>query len=163
MLISDEVLKEVLVKESGEKLVDIRNHKRLVIAKVDEKRSRNTYGYLIRKAVAEKLLRIASSLPDEMRLFVIDAYRPLEVQRKMWKYAVERHGSVEKAQKYVANPDVYTFHSTGGTVDVSLLDKNGKGLDMGSPIHTNDKRVKGEGKKNREVLIEVMEGQGFVN
>ena len=85
---------------------------------------------------------------------------------KKWKKKYPRWNKEEIetfTQNYTANPSSYMYHVTGGVVDVTFMDKDGKELDMGKPFHTMDKRVSKEAKKNRGLLIRLMKEQGFVN
>lgn len=61
-------------------------------------------------------------------------------------------------------------HQTGGAVDLSLCDKNGRALDMGTQYRehnpktpTQCKGLNSEQQKNRAILLEAMQKAGFVN
>ena len=118
------------------------------------------------------LVKVVKSLPQNIELEVIDGYRPAEIQRKMFYAGIKiwqkRHPQWSKdkvrvqLQKYLANPESYTYHSTGGVVDVTLYDEKGQ-LEMGKDRHTYSKRINGTAKKNRIMLINAMENAGFVN
>ena len=58
------------------------------------------------------------------KIKLYDCYRPLDVQKKMWE--------IVSNPTYVANPAKGSIHNRGGAVDISLVDKNGKELDMGT-------------------------------
>jgi len=58
------------------------------------------------------------------RIKIFDCYRPLEVQKKMW--------SIVPDANYVANPARGSIHNRGGAVDITLVDEQGKELDMGT-------------------------------
>lgn len=81
---------------------------------------------------ARKLLRAQKFLKKEnpeLRLIVWDAARPLSVQRKMYnKVSHTRYAA------YVAKPNRSGLHNYGCAVDLSICDKNGKLLDMGTPF-----------------------------
>lgn len=55
-----------------------------------------------------------------------DCYRPLDVQKKMWQIVPD--------PQYVANPSKGSIHNRGGAVDITLVDKKGKELKMGTPF-----------------------------
>ncbi len=116
---------------------------------------------LIRKEVAEKLARVQRSLQAQgLSLKFFDAYRPLSVQKKMWaKFPVEG---------YVANPAKGSNHNRGAAVDVTLVDKEGKELPMPSAYDEFSERAHrdysggtDEERKNRQILQEAMEKEGF--
>jgi D-alanyl-D-alanine dipeptidase len=77
-------------------------------------------------AGASSHLRIAR--PD-LRLLVLDALRPQRVQEFMWE-------SLEGTdlRKYLAAPDRGSIHSFGMAVDVTLIDAEGRELNMGTPF-----------------------------
>lgn len=107
----------------------------------------------------------------ELTLVVYDAARPMSVQRKMW-------GLVRGTDKvnYVSNPsNGGGLHNYGMAVDVTILDKTGQPLPMGSPFdffgeeaHTNNEEVLLASEKitreefdNRRLLRRIMMNAGF--
>ncbi|WP_367753905.1 M15 family metallopeptidase [Flavobacterium sp. WC2430] len=61
------------------------------------------------------------------RIKFFDCYRPLDIQKKMWK--------IVSNPKYVADPSKGSIHNRGGAVDITLVDKrSGKELEMGTPF-----------------------------
>jgi D-alanyl-D-alanine dipeptidase len=70
--------------------------------------------------------------------------------------------------KYVADPAKGSIHNRGGAVDLTLVDKNGKELDMGTPFDffgpqaSHDfKDLPANVKRNRRFLSRVMQRHGF--
>jgi zinc D-Ala-D-Ala dipeptidase len=61
------------------------------------------------------------------RLLVLDALRPQRVQEAIWR---DIQGT--PAERYFADPARGSIHSYGMAVDVTLLDSQGRELDMGS-------------------------------
>ena len=81
----------------------------------------------LRKSTAKALVKANEefkSLGYRIKLF--DCYRPLSVQKKMWKIFPGTH--------YVANPAKGSKHNRGAAVDLTLVDAQGKELDMGTPF-----------------------------
>ena len=81
----------------------------------------------LRKSTAKALVKANEefkSLGYRIKLF--DCYRPLSVQKKMWKILPGTH--------YVANPAKGSKHNRGTAVDLTLVDAQGKELDMGTPF-----------------------------
>ena len=81
----------------------------------------------LRKSTAKALVKANEefkSLGYRIKLF--DCYRPLSVQKKMWKILPGTH--------YVANPAKGSKHNRGAAVDLTLVDAQGKELDMGTPL-----------------------------
>jgi zinc D-Ala-D-Ala dipeptidase len=60
------------------------------------------------------------------KIKLFDCYRPLSVQKKMW--------SIVSDPVYVANPAKGSIHNRGGAVDITLVDRKGRELDMGTPF-----------------------------
>ncbi|KIA98576.1 peptidase M15 [Flavobacterium sp. KMS] len=58
------------------------------------------------------------------KIKLFDCYRPLFIQKRMWE--------IVSNPKYVADPKKGSIHNRGGAVDITLVDRNGKELDMGT-------------------------------
>jgi D-alanyl-D-alanine dipeptidase len=91
---------------------------------------------------------------------VFDCYRPLDVQKKMWE--------IVPNADYVADPKKGSIHNRGGAVDLTLIDKDGKELDMGTKFDFfgeeashNYKNLSEEVLKNRILLKKIMLENGF--
>ena len=81
----------------------------------------------LRKSTAEALVKAnAEFLKLGYRIKLFDCYRPLAVQKKMWKILPGTH--------YVANPAKGSKHNRGAAVDLTLVNKDGNELDMGTPF-----------------------------
>lgn len=95
-----------------------------------------------------------------LKIKIFDCYRPLAIQKKMWK--------IVPNPKYVADPSKGSIHNRGGAVDITLVDSLGKELDMGTPFDFfgeeashNYLNVSDEVKKNRKLLKKIMIKKGF--
>ena len=78
---------------------------------------------LLRAPVAEALKRVQADLITQgLGLKLFDCYRPLSVQRAMWKILPDSN--------YVANPAKGSRHNRGAAVDLTLVDAMGKELEM---------------------------------
>lgn len=89
-----------------------------------------------------------------------DCYRPNSVQYKMWK--------IVPNPQYVANPVKGSIHNKGGAVDITLVELDGKELDMGTDFDFFGKRAYHDNfdlpqpiLDNRKLLKETMEKHGF--
>ena len=116
----------------------------------------------LRKSTAKALVKANEefkSLGYRIKLF--DCYRPLSVQKKMWKILPGTH--------YVANPAKGSKHNRGAAVDLTLVDlATGKELDMGTPFDTFSPRahhtytqLPKQVLDNRKLLKEVMDKYNF--
>jgi D-alanyl-D-alanine dipeptidase len=144
---------------------------------------RYTRTTLARRTVAEMLARAAASLPGDLRLGVVEGWRPRYIQRRMYLTQLVRFRTLhpewpEVHLRRVVNrithpPDAAAPppHVSGGAVDVVLVDVDERRLDHHSPYKPWDPRsyaavVKGlspEAKRNRATLREAMLGAGFTN
>ena len=127
----------------------------------------------LRKEVAQKLSSAQKHLKlnfPEYSILVMDAARPGSISRLMYD---KMKGT--KFEKFVANPKNGSMHNYGIAVDVTIVDGNGKEIDMGfSPFYKNKLsiymgytklKVFGLSKKqkqNRKLLSDVMKKAGFI-
>ena len=95
-----------------------------------------------------------------LRIKIFDCYRPLDIQKKMWK--------IVSNPKYVANPIKGSVHNRGAAVDITLVDTTGKELNMGTSFDFfgieashNYPNVSMEVKKNRILIRTLMTSNGF--
>lgn len=117
---------------------------------------------LLQPPVAKKLLKVQQDLRQAgLGLKVFDCYRPLSVQKLMW--------SILPNPNYIANPATGSRHNRGAAVDLTLVDKNGKELEMPSAFddftekaHRNYTGSTVEARKNRKLLENAMKKYGFV-
>jgi D-alanyl-D-alanine dipeptidase len=111
-----------------------------------------------------KALVIANNefMKQGYRIQLFDCYRPLDIQKKMW--------AIVPNPEYVANPAKGSIHNRGGAVDITLVDKNGKELDMGTSFDHfgveashNYEKVSAEVKQNRALLKSIMTAKYFIS
>ena len=115
----------------------------------------------LRKSTAEALVKANEAFKQlGYRIKLFDCYRPLSVQKKMWKILPGTH--------YVANPAKGSKHNRGAAVDLTLVDAEGKELNMGTPFdffgkeahHTYTQHSK-EVLENRKLLKETLDKYNF--
>ena len=144
-------LRHVPIKECGEPLVDYLLLCTLLV------RSKPIFDYryetVVRESVARKLCAAAKALPKGYRLAVLEGWRPHHIQRRMylrtWNRVKQAHPEWSDVQlkrvvnRYTApmNDRVPPPHSTGGAVDLFLLDDELNELDMRSPFESWDRRA----------------------
>ena len=118
-------------------------------------------------ALAVDILR--ENYPD-YRLVVLDALRPHRIQEMLWQ-----HLEGTKLRSYVADPARGSIHSFGMAVDVTILDAEGKELDMGTAFDALEEKSHPKQEAqfladgsltqaqygNRQVLRQTMFGAGF--
>ena len=146
-------------------------------AGVDNFVGRDLYGSLdcawLHHLAATGLQRAADLLAREApghRLLVLDALRPHSVQIQLWD-----HLDGTDLRQYVADPARGSIHSFGMALDATLLDAQGRELDMGSGYdemtershpkleaqHLADGTLTPAQLRNRELLRSVLTRSGF--
>ncbi|SEM26549.1 D-alanyl-D-alanine dipeptidase [Stigmatella aurantiaca] len=111
---------------------------------------------------ARRLKKAADVLREKgYRVKVYDCYRPRAVQWEMWKL-VPKPG-------YVANPKFGSNHNRGAAVDLTLVTREGEAVEMPTPFddftpaaHHGYKGGTEASRKHRKLLLEAMEGAGFL-
>lgn len=103
---------------------------------------RDLYGSLdcawLHRLAADGLARAAAHLAEAApghRVLVLDALRPHRVQVLLWDF-LDGSG----LQQYVADPARGSIHSFGMALDVTVVDADGRELDMGSGFDEMNER-----------------------
>lgn len=176
-------LKKIKIKDCGEPLVLISKYcpKVLFGNKIFGPTLKQKPMY-VRKKVAEKLADASKLLPEEILLLIVDAWRSVDDQRKIYRRFYNRlkrenpkwPESVLRrvTNEFVFNPDegIVPYHATGGTVDITLCNQSGRKLKMWSKKLPAEKQTKlfpegipEEIKINRELLAKVLSKVGLTN
>ena len=139
----------------------------------------------LRQDVYYRLIRASKKLPYGYKFKIFDAWRPLEVQFFLYKTYRE---IIEKKYCYLSpfeldsimssfvfppskDPKFPPPHTTGGAIDLSVIDEYGQDLDMGSEFdeldssaHTSFFEDKNSTvANNRRLLYNIMISEGFTN
>ncbi|MFM9025777.1 MAG: M15 family metallopeptidase [Planctomycetaceae bacterium] len=117
--------------------------------------------YLERSA-ADRLARVQAGLRRRgLGLKVFDGYRPLAVQKALWKAMPD--------PRYVADPATGSRHNRGSAVDVTLVDESGRELPMPTAFDEFNERAHldyhdgpPDRLANRGILQEAMRAEGFI-
>lgn len=117
---------------------------------------------LLRAIAAKQLAQVQADLEAiGLGLKVYDCYRPLSVQKQMWKLLPD--------DRYVANPAYGSRHNRGSAVDLTLVDRAGRELTMPTDFDdfteraaTNYDGASVQAKQNRQQLKEAMTKHGFI-
>ena len=93
-------------------------------------------------------------------LKMFDCYRPAPYQLRLWKKVPDA--------RFVTPPQKGSMHSRGGAADLTVVDKNGNELDMGTPFDSFSPKsyqtctdLPKNVLENRTLLRETMEKYGF--
>jgi zinc D-Ala-D-Ala dipeptidase len=117
---------------------------------------------LLHEKVARQLQQVQTELAaDNLGLKVFDCYRPLSIQKQMWKILPDN--------RYVANPAQGSRHNRASAIDLTLVDlTTGKEQEMPSKFddfstrsHIDYDGAISVAKTNRQVLRVAMEKHGF--
>jgi zinc D-Ala-D-Ala dipeptidase len=139
-LIADPRVLAIPVQECGEPLVDLRDVPGVAV----DERKRDPDGLWLhaRLGVAKRVREVQRTSRPGLRLLLIEAYRPIETQHHYFEEYVAklalRHPEWDpatlrsNASRYVDPP-----HSTGGAIDLTLIDEDGRELDMGTAVNAS--------------------------
>lgn len=135
--------------------------------------------YFIRKSVGQKIIDVSYDfLTKGFYLEIFEMYRDINKQRREFEeiknIMIQRYPDATDEQIYnytvefIADPDVFPPHTTGGAIDVRLLDNEKKIVDMGNEINDPSERshfytdnLTDIQMKNRYLLREVFLKHGF--
>lgn len=116
--------------------------------------------YLRYKTVQALIKANETFMKEGLRIKLYDCYRPLDIQKRMW--------TIVSNPEYVADPAKGSIHNRGGAVDITLVNKRGKELKMGTPFDFfgpeashNYEDLSQKVKDNRALLKKVMIENGF--
>ncbi len=123
----------------------------------------------LRSRVVERLCRAAASLPDGFGIAVLDAWRPLSLQQKLFETAVDNQHDAGFVAEPSPDPATPPPHLTGGAIDVTLT-WEGVALRLGSDFddfttctHTAAfEATPGPVRELRRLLYWAMHEQGFI-
>ncbi|HEY9692410.1 MAG TPA: M15 family metallopeptidase [Oculatellaceae cyanobacterium] len=156
-------------KDSHTQLSDIQSVNKDIVIDIRYATANNFMGQkvypvakcLLKPTVAKKLSNVQQDLAQlGLGLKVYDCYRPLSIQKLMWK--------IVQDERYVANPATGSKHNRGAAVDLTLIDSNGKELEMPSAFddftekaHRNYTGSSTQALKNSLLLENAMKKRGF--
>jgi D-alanyl-D-alanine dipeptidase len=189
-LIADPKVISVSVHENGDPFIDLIDQVIIDFGPSPEIPNNTDYTKM-RKTVYEKLVHAQELLPTGIRFCIYECYRSFELQTLLFKnrYNIVRdeHPNWSHEQIFIeatrlVSPMVNLDgsqnvppHSTGGAVDLYLIDEKGEPLDMG--IHpkdfmdntdgtisqTDSTLISSQAQKNRHTMNKALEAVGFVN
>ncbi|MCX4624479.1 MULTISPECIES: M15 family metallopeptidase [Streptomyces] len=180
VLMSDPRVAAIPVQERGEVLLDTRVHG----LRVDDRKQDAAGAWAhVRQGVLTRLQQAQSLLPGGVQLLFIEGYRPPSLQRRYfeeysdelarahpdWQAAELR----EAASRFVSPPEIAP-HSAGAAVDVTLIDHQGRELDMGTRVNASPEESEGacytdasnlsaRARTNRATLGDALSTAGLIN
>ena len=108
--------------------------------------------------IFEKSVELALKL--DLKLKIYDAFRPTEAQWKLWEHTPD--------ENFIANPKKGSPHSRGVAIDLTLINKKNRELNMGTKFddfssksfHGSNK-IPRKAQKNRYILLGIMLSAGW--
>lgn len=187
ILIADPRITSIPIIENNEPMIDLRDQ---FTINYFERRYNSDYTK-IRKSVYEKLLKAQNLLPEKLKLCIYEGYRSLKRQNSLFQERFRQNIKLYKDLDFkevfyetvkLVSP-VRNFdgsenippHSTGGAIDIYLIDNQGTLIDMGihpedayldttgEVILTNSENISTNAKNNRKIMSEAMIKAGFIN
>ena len=161
--------------ENHEPLVDVRDHARSL------RILRPQVITYVRRQVAEMCELAARKLPNGIYLGLIEGWRPMERQQRIWDYVWSCAEEAFPDRNYVAlrrtvcrwvaptDQKAPPGHCTGAAVDVWLVDDKNEPLDVTSPFNRFNSAptyafgLTEEASRNRMLLVDTMLSVGFSN
>jgi D-alanyl-D-alanine dipeptidase len=174
-------LRRVKIRDNGEPLVDFRVHCPRLL--VDRPRFNYRRETLLRLGAAERLGIATTLMPPGYRIAIVEGWRAPHIQKRMymstWNRIKERHPLWTDVQlRRVVNrftapigTRVPPPHSTGGAMDVFLVDDLGKPFDLRTPYEIYDPAgfsldapgLSDTARKHRQILANAMIEAGITN
>jgi D-alanyl-D-alanine dipeptidase len=179
VLISDPRVAAIPVRDNGEELADVRGRLR-----VDERMADRSGAYAhLRSGLLARLERAERRLPDGFHLLIVEGYRPIDTQRRIFEEyrdglrAAFPEMSPDEAHiaasRYVSPVDVAP-HTAGAAVDLTLCAPDGTEYDMGTQVddnpeesdggcYTDATNISADARAHRKILAAALEPVGLVN
>ena len=190
VLIADSRVLKIPVQENNEPLFDLRAQEIISFGPSPEVPNNTDYTW-VRLTVYRMLIKAQEYLPEGLRLCLYEGYRSIGLQEQLFnnyfdkvkkKYPSWNHQEIffetTKLVAPVTNIDGSSNippHSTGGAIDVYLIDNNEQVVDMGIRVEdwmsdidgrisqTNSSEISEKAKKYRSILSNALQAAGFVN
>lgn len=140
----------------------------------------NLKDFRVRRGLLDRLMKANSELKKHgLGLKIYEMYRSLAQQRKEFgeiktemaaKYPDLNADELwAKTTEFIADPDLCPPHSTGGAVDLTLINlANGEEIEMGTPVNSLEKSaalfddsISEAAQKKRQILSTAMLEQGL--
>ncbi len=190
LYITDSKILAIPITECHEPLINLKEHQNIQYGTPPECELTAQDYTKMRKTVFEKLCQAEKNLPNGWYFRVYEGFRSLAVQQALFEQEYQRvvtrypHKTDEfhfyETTRLVS--PVINFdgsknippHNTGGAVDIEIITSEGQLVDMGMALQdwtrvdpeiclTDCRSISIEAKKNRKLLLEIMQAQGFIN
>ena len=189
-LIADPKVISIPIIENRDPFVDLIDQKIIAFGPSPEVPNNTDYTKM-RQTVYNRIVQAQNLLPTGMRICLYECYRSLNLQTQLFmnRYNIIRDHHPKWSEEQLFNETtklvspIMNFdgsqnippHSTGGAIDIYLVDEKGHPLDMG--IHpkdwmdnedgtvsqTNSTLISKEAQTNRDTMNKALEAVGFIN
>ena len=187
---SSSVIQAINVVDCDEPMIDLKAQELIAFGPPPETPESEPFYTRMRASVYQRLVRAQSALPAGIRLRLYEGYRSPQVQKRLFEQELVRvreqfpdlsdQDIWAQATRRVSAParldgtPVIAPHSTGGAVDVELIDQAGMPLDCGMEIRdwaevspricvADCLQLPSRARQNRALLHGVMCDAGFVD
>ena len=188
--LSSPQVQAIPIADCGEPLLDATHSGLITCGPPPECPETAPFYRLLRSGVAARLEQAQQYLPAGLRLRVYEGYRHPKIQQMLfdaqWRRMQIAHPTQSAAWCYVqaaqlasplrtfAGEPIIPPHSTGGAVDIDIVDAAGQPLDFGMALSdwgevspelcaTQYAGLTDVAARNRRLLLEVMTAAGLVN
>ncbi len=188
--LSSPQVQAIPIADCGEPLLDVTHSGLITCGPPPECPETAPFYRLLRSGVAARLEQAQQYLPAGLRLRVYEGYRHPKIQQMLfdaqWRRMQIAHPTQSAAWCYAqaaqlasplrtfAGEPVIPPHSTGGAVDIDIVDAAGQPLDFGMALSdwgvvppelcaTQCAGLTEAAARNRRLLVEVMTAAGLVN
>jgi D-alanyl-D-alanine dipeptidase len=189
-LIADPKVLAIPIIENNDPLVDLKDQAAIDYGPSPEIPNNTDYTKM-RNTVYDKLIEAQNLLPQGIRFCLYECYRSLDLQKMLYesryKIIAQHHPDWSDEQLFLETIKMVSpivnldgsrnipAHSTGGAIDIYLIDDKGDPLDMG--IHpkdwmqddqgvlslTNSTHISSQAQQNRLMMNQVLGAVGFAN
>lgn len=183
-------VRAIPIHECGEPLIDVSYSRTICFGEPPECPETAPHYRLLRQEVLMRLEKAQLRLPAGLRLRIYEGYRSPEIQNQLFQTQLTKVSTDNPAwsaeRRYLeasklasplctyAGDLITTPHSTGGAVDVEIVDAKGAVVDFGMEAKdwslvepelcaTLCNTISKEAQKNRSMLLSALEMEGFVN
>ncbi len=188
--IADPEILAIPILECDEPLIDVKSSNELHYGPPPEcELTANCYTK-IRQTVFEKLCQTQADLPKGWRFRLYEGFRSLAVQKMLFddeyqrvlaRYPNANHADIFHETTRLVSPVINLDgtqnippHNTGAAIDIEIITEKDELLDMGMAIKdwcivdpelclTDSQHINTVAKKNRQLLLDLMQTHGFVN
>jgi D-alanyl-D-alanine dipeptidase len=190
VLITDPRVLSVRVLDNREPMINLKDQKEIALGPSPEIPNNQDYTF-IRKNVYERLKQAQKILPPNLQFCLYEGYRSFSLQKLLFESRYEKvkfkHPDWSTDQIFIETTKLVSPvvnqdgsanippHSTGGAIDVYLINDQNEPVDMG--IHPRDwmedldgsislttsRLISTEAQENRKIMSQALSAAGFAN